>query len=242
MHSNKLNNNLLGIFEILSTNPKTNFYKEQTIKINASSGINLLKITPSSISIPIPDFIKRFFNHKSSLKNKIVNLNSLQKFIGLLSANDQIVRLNHIGFCYKTDSTNKELELIQSVVKGTSLHLYEEPSNDKAKWLFLGDLENWSDPLIEILPVEKSDDKWVEYWLPHIQIDIDTLLSAAEIENEIKNIFGNQIMPYRIVIEGIAYIVRCRLGVTDGVNINLDLATNERNTQFHREKILRKLV
>ncbi len=52
-------------------------------------------------------------------------------------------------------------------------------------------------------------DIWVEYWLSHIQIDIDTLLAPKEIENLVLLIFGPKIKPFKIDIEGITYIIRC---------------------------------
>jgi hypothetical protein len=108
-------------------------------------------------------------------------------------------------------------------------------------WLFIGDTENWQDPMVEFLPVEKTNDKQAEYWLPHIQIDIDTTLTASEIERILTSVYGGVIQPRAIAIAGTVYIVRSRLGVIDGINIFLDLATNSRNVQWARQQGLTKI-
>jgi hypothetical protein len=127
------------------------------------------------------------------------------------------------------------------LVQKTSFHLYEEESNDFGLWLFMGNINNWQNFLVEFVPVNKSQEIYDEF-LPHIQIDVDTKLNASEIENLIKKYFGGEVKPYRIaVINGITYIVRLELGILDGVNIFLDLATNSRNVKYHRENFLKKI-
>lgn len=127
-------------------------------------------------------------------------------------------------------------------MNGSGQYLYEEPSNDLGLWLFIGDTSNWENPLFELVPVEDTSDKWVDYWLPHVQIDLDTKLDAKSIEKLSKEHFGNDILPYQVtVIDGIVYAVRLRLGVIDGVNINLDLGTSNRNTKYVRENLLRRV-
>ena len=239
--SNKLEIVLLDIFRILSFNQKLDFTDNGSIKINTSGNENLFTLTPNSISIPIPDFYETFVSHKSKLGDHIVDLQLLQKLIEKLNKENKLVRLNHVGFCYKVASIEEEVKRIRSALKEKAVHTYEEPSNDSAKWLFFGDTTNWSDPLVELVPLEKSDDQWIEYWLPHIQIDIDTELSPEEIREHVKSFFGTQIIPYDIVINGTTYIVRCRLGSIEGVNINLDLATRHRNVKYHRENILKEI-
>lgn len=103
--------------------------------------------------------------------------------------------------------------------------------------------KNWQDPLIEFVLIGNSTDKWIDYWLPHLQIDIDTTLSDRQIENIIQTAFGGAVDPFRLlVIDGITYIIRIRLGIVDGININLDIATKSRRVQFHREKLLKVIV
>lgn len=200
---------------------------------------DLLKITNDKIVLPIGDAVPFLIKHKSSLPNQKIDFDRLKMIVDELSIS--IIRLNHVGFCYKTSSQIEEKLKLIKLVKKTKIHLYEESSNDEGLWLFLGNTKDWKKPMIEMLPVEKTADKWKEYWLPHIQIDVDTKLSANEIIKSIKEIYGKQFEPHLIIIGGTTYIVRCRLGVIDGVNIFLDLATNSRNVEFHRKNGLVRL-
>lgn len=175
------------------------------------------------------------FDNKSCLRNSTIDISKLTKLVEVLSIPQSIVRLDHIGFCYKVDSGPEEKERLIKLIRQTSFYLYEEPSNDSGQWLFVGNTDRWKDPSIELVPVETTNDKWKDYWLPHVQIDIDTCLTVDQIVANVSSIYGKSIKPYLIIIEGVAYIVRCRLGIVNGVNINLDLATNSRNVESLRK-------
>src|SRR3989344_7973122 len=99
----------------------------------------------------------------------------------------------------------------------------------------------WQNPMVELIPIEKSADKWIEYWLPHIQIDIDTTLTEEEIKKHTTDAFGSLVKPFSITIDNVVYIVRNRLGVVDGVNIILDLATNSRDVKYQRQTLFEKV-
>ena len=87
-----------------------------------------------------------------------------------------------------------------------------------------------------------SDDPQIDFFLSHIQIDIDTTLDSSGIEDVVKEVFNNSVKLYHVaIINGITYIVRNRLGVIDGVNIFIDLATNSRNVKSHRQINLKKI-
>ena len=226
----KVSKTLDEVLKVLSLNSNLSFENK-----------NLFSFSDNKILTPIGNIFPLFLNQKSKLKDQIVDLNLLREFIYKLTSEKSIVRLNHIGFCYKVSSQTEEKERLLKLVRKTKFHLYQEPSNDAGLWLFLGNTKNWEDPLIELLPVEKTDDKWIDYWLPHIQIDIDTTLNAEEIKKIDQSIFGKSISPFEIVIDGITYIVRNRLGTVDGVNIALDLATNSRNVKYQRQHILKRI-
>ncbi|KKP87047.1 MAG: hypothetical protein UR89_C0008G0019 [Candidatus Roizmanbacteria bacterium GW2011_GWA2_35_8] len=226
---NNLNKTLEEIFQILSSCRKLEL-NECPVRVNYAQ-----------IITPIGDMSPVLFNHKSKLKNQIIDITSIKRLIEVLNHNDSIIRLNHIGFCYKVASQENEKKRIAEIVQKTNFHLYQEESNDDGLWLFIGNTKKWEKPLLELLPIEKSDDRWVEYFLPHIQFDVDTNLTAEDINKLAKKVFSKNITPYHIIIDGITYIVRNRLGVIDGVNIFLDLATNSRNVKFHRQNILRKI-
>lgn len=200
-----------------------------------------VRVTDPQIITPIGDVAPVLHRQKSKLKDAIVGLNLLKDLIVRLDDNKSIVRLNHIGFGYRVKSQQTERERLIHLAEKTDQYLYEEESNDFGLWLFLGNTNIWESPLIEFVPVEADDPK-IDYYLPHIQIDIDTTLNANEIEKIVTDVFDNTIQPYRVaVIDGITYIVRNRLGVIDGVNIFIDFATNSRNVKFHRQNFLKKI-
>jgi len=182
---------LLEIFELLSTNSSLKKYKDKN-EVEILSGKNtLLKINKNEIITSVPNFFQGFNKYKSKLNYEFKDLKSLGKLIEKLTARNNIVRLNHIGFCYKSDSIAVEKsKLIKSCLEN-KLHLYEEDSSDETRWYFIGNIKNdWQIPLIEYLLLEQTDDAWKDYWLPHVQIDIDTNLSDKEIEKELKVFFN----------------------------------------------------
>jgi len=226
----KLLSVLKTIFSVLSQNEKLVFQDK-----------NLFEFSETKISIPIGTILSLLLEHKSKLPDQFIDCELLKQLIDKLTKDQSIIRLNHVGFCYKVASQEKEKEKLMDLIKKTNFHLYQEKSNDDGLWLFIGDTNNWEDPMIELLPVEKTNDKWVDYWLPHIQIDIDTNLTAKEIKNRISQVFGNAIKPYFITIDGIVYIVRNYLGTIEGINIVLDLATNARNVKSARQQLLTRI-
>lgn len=227
---NELLKTLKTVLNILSRNSQLSFKNN-----------DLFAISTTEIITPVGNILPLLFIHKSKLKNQIVGMDNLIKLVDILSKKQSIVRLNHIGFGYRVKSQELEKHRLANLVKKTDFHLYEEKSNDTALWLFLGNTEKWDKPLIEFVPVENNHEI-IDYLLPHIQIDIDTKLNSVEINEIIKKVFNNDIKPHHIIINGITYIVRNRLGVIDGVNIFLDLATNSRNVKLHRQNDLKKII
>ncbi|KKP67020.1 MAG: hypothetical protein UR68_C0012G0020 [Candidatus Roizmanbacteria bacterium GW2011_GWA2_35_19] len=225
-----LNDTLNKVIKILTSNNNLDFDN------------CLVKMTSSHIVTPIGDIASVLEDQKSKLKDELVDFKLFKDLVMILNTNNSIVRLNHIGFGYRVKSQQFEKQRLINLAIKTNQFLYEEESNDFALWLFLGDTTNWEKPLIEFVPVEQ-DHLEIDYFLPHIQIDIDTTLNANEIESITEEVFNTSIKPYRVaVINGITYIVRNRLGVIDGVNIFIDLATNSRNVKFHRQNYLKKIT
>lgn len=222
----KLNDTLNKIVTILSS--------DKDIKWNP----DLVQFTGDKIVTPIGDVSNVLLRHKSKLNDTKINVSALSHLIDTLNSMNAILRLDHVGFCYKVASQESEITRIQELVAKTKLHLYQEESNDDGLWLFIGNTIKWEDPMLELLPVEKTNGQWadwVDYWLPHIQIDVDIKLNSDEIDKMIKDIYGNKtIKPHHIIIDDIVYIVRSHLGVIDGVNIFLDLATSARDVKWHR--------
>lgn len=219
-----------NIYSLLTCNDKLIFHNKE-----------LFNFSDTDIFTPVGNTLPLLLKYKSKLLDHPVNFELLRLLINRLTNDQSIIRLNHIGFCYKVFSQEKEKERLIDLIKQTKFHLYQEKSNDDGLWLFVGNVNNLEEPLIELVPVEKTTDKWVDYWLPHIQIDIDTNLTTKEIENRVLTIFGTTIKPYLITIDGIVYIVRNHLGNVNGVNIYLDLATSERNVKLMRQHLLTRI-
>ncbi len=217
------------------------FSLEKFLKI-LDTNSQLLEIKNGQLVTPLGDIVPILTKHKNGLPDQKIDFGKLTKLAEELTAKQSIGHLNHIGFCYKTASNKQEKSRLVTLTKKTKFHLYEEPSIDDGLWLFLGNADQWEKPMIELIPVEKTNDKRKEFWLPHVQIDIDTKLSAEEITSLVQSIYGNSLEPHSIIIAGITYIVRFRLGVIDGINIFLDLATKARNVEYHRKNILVKLT
>ncbi len=225
----KLNETLNRIFQILAMS--------KNLDLDGCPA----KVEKTRLMTAVGDASELLSNRKSKLNDQLIDLNLLKNLLVYLDKNGLIVRLNHVGFGYRVDSQQEEKQRLIRLVKKTDQHLYEEESNDFALWLFLGNVSQREKPLIEFVPVEK-DHPEIDYFLPHIQFDIDTKLNADEIEETVKRVCHNLIQPYRIVvIDGITYVVRNRLGVVDGVNIFLDLATRSRNVEYHRKNILKRI-
>lgn len=233
---------LIEVFKTLSINPNLKYVEDESVVINLGSGKNIIAVNSKGITTPINRINSIYKVNISPLPDTKPNLHELSAFISKLTDKNAIIRLNHIGICYKTESQIAERKLLAKEIANTNLNLYEEPSNDKGLWLFVGDTTKWDDPLLELLPVEDTTDEWVNYWLPHFQIDIDTNLDHGINENLVIETFTGNIKPIRItVIDGVTYTIRIRLGIVDGVNIDLDIATNARNVEYARKHILQKL-
>jgi hypothetical protein len=227
----KIFESLSKVFDILSHNNKLSF-----------KDYELFSFSNGKILTPIGDVLPLLFNHKSKLKDQFIDIGLLNKLTDTLTNNQSIVRLNHIGFCYKATPKEKEKERLIGLMENSKFHLYQEPSNDDGLWFFIGNADNWEESAIEIIPIEKTNDQWVDYWLPHIHIDIDTTLNGGEIKNLVKSIFGKSIFPFPIIIDGVTYIIRNRLGTVDGVNLTIDLATNSRDVKYSKQNIWKKIV
>lgn len=222
--------NINQILQILSQDPHLNFSHPQ-----------LPHFTDSEISTPIGDIFHTLTKKRTNLQNYLVDLSKLKELVDLLSEKKTILRLSHIGFCYKVKNLIKEKERLVSLSKEANFSLFQEPSSDDGLWLFLGNISNWQDPVIEFVPIAHTSDKDADYWLPHVQIDIDTSLDGEGLTFLIKKIFDKDVVPFPIIINDVTYIVRNRLGCIDGINIFLDLATNQRNVPYLREKIWKKI-
>lgn len=208
-----------------------------------ASAINqILTIGDSGMDTAMGNMLSFFAYAKSLLPDEPVNEKKLDSVLQALSETQSLIRLNHIGFCYKVPSQSAEKERLLEIAQRVNIHIWQEESIDAGLWLFFGNGSKWDDPVIELLPVEHTSDKFSPYWLPHMQIDLDTSLEGGEISEILNRIYGNKAYPYPINIKGVTYIIRKRLGILNGINIHLDIATNKRNVQLQRSDIWKRLV
>jgi len=238
---NQLIQTIKQIFSTLANNSNLSKLNNK-INIGKYEQDLLLELTPDQINTPIGNILPLLNEKKSKLNDSIIDFSMLKKLTEVLSKPQSVVRLDHLGLCYKVNSASAEKVRLIKQVKQSNLNIYEEPSIDDGLWLFVGDINQLYDPLIELVLIEKTNDQWQDYWLPHIQIDINTNLTADEISLKISSIYGKNIKPYMIIINGITYIVRCRLGIINGININLDLATNSRNVEYLRKNVWKSIT
>lgn len=238
----KINQELIKIFQTLSDNKDINFVNNGEVKIGNQVG-EILRISEQVIKSPINDIEKLLVSKISPLPDQLPEYELLSQFIGELNKLKAIKGLNHIGFCYHVSSQEQEKSRLLSETLPGDVFLYEEPSNDLAKWYFVGNTDNWESPMIELLPAESNNYTFIDYWMPHIHIDIDTTLDENQIESLLYKIYDGDPKPFRCtVIDDVIYTVRTRLGIIDGVNLFLDLSTNHRDIEYSRKNILKRLT
>jgi hypothetical protein len=238
---NSLYSELIKVFKALSKIEKLNFVKDQAVEISCHAG-QLLNIKTDLLTSPVDHLLESISSKKSPLSDQSPDYPVLEQLISELEKAQAIKELNHVGFCYHVDAQDTERAKLLSETKDTTFKLYEEATDDIAKWYFVGDTSTWEDPMIELLPVESKNETFIDYWLPHIHIDIDTTFTEEEIENLIYRLYEGDPKPIRItVIDGVVYTIRLRLGVLDGVNLFLDLSTKNRMVEFSRKNILKQI-
>ncbi len=235
------------IFDVLKLFPESEAVtiagQEKAFLKTSTSQHELMQITHDDISILGVSFSDKLFNNRSFLKDNLVQNIQIKYIIDQLVSQKLFQRINHLGIGYRVASIQEERDFLIARVKETDMHLYEEEAVEGSAWLFIGDRANWQDPMVEIVIVEHTNDKWPEYWLPHFQIDIDTCLNGDEIENLVREAFAGKVKPFRMIEnEEFIMLVRSRLGVVSGVNIFLDLGFEGRMTRYHRTRLLTELV
>lgn len=238
----KISGRLISVFSSLSANPNLDFISGDGVVIPMKDGRSLFEISPQGLQAPPLEVLPNIFERISRLPDDFVSDAKLALLVKGLREKGGIQRLNHLGLCYLVDSKEDERKKIASQARD-GWHLYEEPSTGDSLWLFLGDRSNWKDPMLELLPIEATDDKWIDLWLPHFQIDIDTGLNPDQARKLIRESSGGKVQPYDAVVadNGYVCIVRARLGVEAGLNINLDIGTEGRWPKHQRETLLKEV-
>jgi hypothetical protein len=197
--------------------------------------LGLFHIEGGGLVTPIADDTLSLFAYRSKRADGVISHPIIKELINAIKTSSNYKGLNHIGFCYKTASKQDAIKAITERANKEGYSTYQEPSTDDAAWIFVGDLSDVTNPLLEFLPHEgKTDDKWIDYWLPHIQFDIDTSMTPEEIETLVKKFIHKPFTPYSIQIDGVTYIQRVNLGCLEGVNLMLDISTNNRDINYRK--------
>jgi hypothetical protein len=200
----------------------------------------LVEIKEKSILVVGNDVTKKVFSILSSNSSDVIENNQIKIFFADLK--DSLIRINHLGISYSCVNIEKEIVEIKKSLFGTSFKLYEEPNDStNQRWFFVGNLENWENPLFEIVLTE-SEAKFCTKWIPHFQIDLDTNLSIKELESLTDKYFKNNFFDWKLDIPNYGVVMAMgELSNINGTKIFLGLGTNIRGTKKHREEIL-KLV
>lgn len=203
---------------------------------NRIEKVDLFSLKDGKLTTPLADdTLSSLFAYRSKRSDEIVEHSLIEKLIAAIKAGKGFKGIDHIGFCYKVGSKEAEIKRIIHEASNKGQHVYQEPSSDDAARLFVGDISEITNPLLELLPHEgQTNDKWVDYYLPHIQFDIGTRLSSDEIETLVKKFINRPFTPYSIQIDGVTYIQRVNLGCIEGVNLMLDISTNNRDINYRK--------
>jgi len=217
--------------------------KEQ-VDLQCGTDRSLLKLDKKQFRFFDEQVLKYLNQNKSKLTDAFVNFDYLKTFCQILKKESKDISLNHLGLCYQVENKNRERNRLIEVAKESRIHLYEIPSNDFSLWLFMGNKLSLESLLIELLPVEKVSNYYVDYWLPHVHLALHTSLNPEGIKYLAHTAFrGNRAANLSVVSNNITYQLRVWLGSVGGININLDLMTNERgNSLESTRKILRTLM
>lgn len=198
---------------------------------------NLVSITPNAIKLLGKQTVQEKIMRDDT--KSTIDLEQIKEFIKILSG--PIVRLNHVGISYSCENIQKEIDYYKQALKNSDFKLYEENSGGKTRrWLFVGDIRDWQAPLFEIVLIEKGAN-FVDKWNPHFQIDIDSTLSAEELNSALKKVFSAG-FDWKLTIKDYGTVLGMKLlGCANGTKIYIGIGTNLRDTKYHRNNILKEL-
>jgi len=199
----------------------------------------LLEINDNKILLCGHDLTDKLMPKDDKL-NKTLDSRAFGNFLKNISGS--LLRLNHLGINYWCDDIDAEIKFYKKIINGSSFDLYEEKSDDpNVRWLFIGNTGDWQSPLFEIVLTTKYIPE--NEWRPHFQIDIDTAFKQKKLEKLLTKFFGNDFIQWKLNIPN--YGIVLEMGMLESINgskIYLGIGTNKRDTKYHREKGLKKLI
>lgn len=207
-----MNEGMVGILQRILTRFNFSSISDGQVLIGKNRDVQLLDLSGDDLKSPVGEITTLLTSGRKLLPDNVVDSKNLDRLVNRLLQNKSIIRLNHIGFCYQVVSLEDEKTRLIKSLKNLDYHFYEELSSSEDVWLFLGNVDKWDDPTLEFVLIKNTSDPDKDYWLPHIQIDVDTTLSPNQINDLIQEVYSGKIKPFPIVIDGTTYIMRCRLG------------------------------
>lgn len=235
---------LSELLKRISKSFQLNIFEKELLNIHCCSGKSLLKVDNDHFEFVDREVFRLMSSNKSKLTDALLDFKDVESFCKVISKKSNGIDFNHLGFCYQVKSKSKEKTRLSGVAKNKGFYLYEIPSSDASSWLFIGDISNPKDPIIEFLPVEKVNDYYLDYWLPHVHVALHTNLSADEIKYTTHEILkGVKSAKPTVVINDIIYQLRIWLGTISGINFCLDFFTNEPgNSLLDARQLLKKVL
>ncbi len=233
-----LNTKIIELLEILKKVPTI----ENSISIenDALNIVNFISVDTHSLKVNDVDLESKIISTSPDVLKENVQIENLDLFINQISR--QILRLNHVGISYWCKSIEEEIAFYKEILKDSQLELYEEESGNKSnRWFFIGNKSNWENPLFEIV-LNQSKTEYVDEWIPHFHIDIDTILDYSEIKSITNSIFGEGFITWNIDVPHYGVVLGMgSLGSVNGTKIYLGLGTKLRDTKYHREVSLNQI-
>lgn len=206
------------------------------IAINTKSK-NLITVTGNDIVIAGKSFQDRLV--KSSTLPTTPGINQrLDSFLNALSEN--LIRLNHVGISYFCDDVEEEIQSLDNLSKSAQIPLYEEHSSEPdEKWIFMGNTNNWQDPMVEFV-LNNNANSAVISWKPAFQIDIDTTLTLEQIKALTDKHLGKGFAQWQLDIPDYGTVLTMGLlGNVGNAKIALGIGTNLRGTEDYRKNELK---
>lgn len=238
----EINTKLISLLQLLSSHlssdPSLIVDKDSVSLSNGSVG--LLKITSNNIFLLTSNDVESLILDPHLVLPEPFPVRE-EKFAAYLAEIAKSgLRLNHLGIKYFCNTPVEEINRLKALASGQGLTVFKEAgSGTGEQWLFIGDISDWKNPLFEVVLTSKKPYSPYE-WTPHFQIDIDTNLSAEELNTIADKYLWPDFYNWHLDDSGVGGTVLCMglLGVASGTKVCLGVGTKLRNTQYHREHLL----
>lgn len=200
---------------------------------------NLITVTGNDIVIAGKSFQDMLVKPSTLPATPDIN-QRLDSFLNGISEN--LVRLNHVGISYFCDDLQEEIQNLGELSKSADIPLYEERSSEPdEKWLFIGNTNNWEDPMVEFV-LNNTANSTIISWKPAFQIDVDTTLTLEQVKALTDQYLGKGFVQWQLDIPDYGTVLAMGLlGSVGNAKIALGIGTNLRGTEDYRKNELKPL-